>query len=82
MDYPMPRADLFSPFACANNPVPTKTNPLGVKGVGEAGAVGTMPAVGNALADALARLGIRDIAMPATPERLWRAIRAAAAPKS
>jgi carbon-monoxide dehydrogenase large subunit len=75
MDYAMPRADLFAPFACANNPVPTKTNPLGVKGAGEAGAVGAMPAVGNALADALAPLGIRDIAMPATPERLWRAIR-------
>ncbi len=77
MDYAMPRADLFSPFACANNPVPTKTNPLGVKGAGEAGAVGAMPAVGNALVDALAPLGVRDIAMPATPERLWRAIRAA-----
>jgi carbon-monoxide dehydrogenase large subunit len=75
MDYAMPRADVFSSFACANNPVPTKTNPLGVKGAGEAGAVGAMPAVGNALADALAPLGIRDIAMPATPERLWRAIR-------
>jgi carbon-monoxide dehydrogenase large subunit len=75
MDYAMPRADLFSPFACANNPVPTKTNPLGVKGAGEAGAVGAMPAVGNALADALAPLGVHDIAMPATPERLWRAIR-------
>jgi aerobic carbon-monoxide dehydrogenase large subunit len=77
MDYAMPRADVFSPFACANNPVPTKTNPLGVKGAGEAGAVGAMPAVGNALADALAPLGVSDLAMPATPERLWRAIRAA-----
>jgi len=75
MDYAMPRADVFSPFACANNPVPTKTNPLGVKGAGEAGAVGAMPAVGNALADALSPLGIAGIAMPATPERLWRAIR-------
>jgi aerobic carbon-monoxide dehydrogenase large subunit len=75
MDYALPRADVFSPIACASNPVPTKTNPLGVKGAGEAGAVGAMPAVGNALADALAPLGIRDIAMPATPERLWRAIR-------
>jgi carbon-monoxide dehydrogenase large subunit len=77
MDYAMPRADVFSPIVCANNPVPTKTNPLGVKGAGEAGAVGAMPAVGNALADALAPLGSRGIAMPATSERLWRAIRAA-----
>jgi carbon-monoxide dehydrogenase large subunit len=77
MDYAMPRADVFAPFACANNPVPTRTNPLGVKGAGEAGAVGAMPAVGNALADALAPLGVRDIAMPATPEQLWRAIRGA-----
>jgi carbon-monoxide dehydrogenase large subunit len=57
--------------------VPTKTNPLGVKGAGEAGAVGAMPAVGNALIDALKPVGVREIAMPATPERLWRAIREA-----
>ena len=57
--------------------MPTKTNPLGVKGAGEAGAVGAMPAVANALVDALSPLGIREVAMPATPERLWRAIRAA-----
>jgi carbon-monoxide dehydrogenase large subunit len=75
MDYAMPRADLFPSFASANNPVPTRTNPLGVKGAGEAGAVGAMPAVGNALADALSPLGVRDLAMPATPEGLWRAIR-------
>jgi carbon-monoxide dehydrogenase large subunit len=63
---------------CETNPVPTETNPLGVKGAGEAGAVGAMPAVGNALVDALAPLGIRDVPMPASPERLWRAIRDAA----
>ncbi len=78
MDYAMPRADNFSPIHCRSNPVPTKTNPLGVKGAGEAGAVGAMPAVGNALADALKPLGVREIAMPATPETVWRAIRAAA----
>ena len=50
--------------------MPTKTNPLGVKGAGEAGAVGAMPAVGNALVDALSPLGIRHIEMPATPERV------------
>jgi aerobic carbon-monoxide dehydrogenase large subunit len=77
MDYAMPRADNFSPIHCESNPVPTKTNPLGVKGAGEAGAVGAMPAVGNALVDALKPLGVREVPMPATPERLWRAIRAA-----
>ena len=77
MDYAMPRADNFSPIHCESNPVPTKTNPLGVKGAGEAGAVGAMPAVGNALVDALKPLGVREIAMPATPEVIWRAIRAA-----
>jgi carbon-monoxide dehydrogenase large subunit len=77
MDYAMPRADNLSAIHCESNPVPTKTNPLGVKGAGEAGAVGALPAVANALADALAPLGIRHVGMPATPERLWRAIRAA-----
>jgi len=77
MDYAMPRADTLPPMDCETNPVPTLSNPLGVKGAGEAGAVGAMPAVGNALADALAPLGIREIPMPASPERLWRAIRAA-----
>jgi aerobic carbon-monoxide dehydrogenase large subunit len=76
MDYAMPRAGDLSLMHCETNPVPTKTNPLGVKGAGEAGAVGAMPAVGNALVDALKPLGIRDIPMPASPERLWRAIRA------
>jgi carbon-monoxide dehydrogenase large subunit len=77
MDYAMPRADSLSAIHCESNPVPTKTNPLGVKGAGEAGAVGAMPAVANALADALFPLGIRHVGMPATPERLWRAIREA-----
>ena len=77
MDYAMPRADNLSAIHCESNPVPTRTNPLGVKGAGEAGAVGAMPAVANALADALSPLGIRHVAMPASPERLWRAIREA-----
>jgi carbon-monoxide dehydrogenase large subunit len=80
MDYAMPRAADIPMMHCETNPVPTKTNPLGVKGAGEAGAVGAMPAVGNALIDALKPLGIRDLPMPATPERIWRAIRAAARP--
>ena len=77
MDYAMPRAADIPMMHCETNPVPTRTNPLGVKGAGEAGAVGAMPAVGNALIDALKPLGIRDLPMPATPERIWRAIREA-----
>jgi carbon-monoxide dehydrogenase large subunit len=79
MDYAMPHASDLCGFDLDSNPVPTKTNPLGVKGAGEAGAVGAMPAVANALVDALSSLGIRHVEMPATPERLWRAIRAARA---
>lgn len=75
MDYAMPRATDISSVEVKSNPVPTKTNPLGVKGAGEAGCVGAMPAVANALVDALSHLGVRHIEMPATPERLWRAIR-------
>jgi aerobic carbon-monoxide dehydrogenase large subunit len=74
MDYAMPRAGDLTAFAIKSNPVPTKTNPLGVKGAGEAGTVGAMPAVTNALIDALAEFGVRDIEMPATPERIWRAM--------
>jgi carbon-monoxide dehydrogenase large subunit len=70
----MPRATDISAVEVKSNPVPTKTNPLGVKGAGEAGCVGAMPAVANALVDALSHLGIKHIEMPATPERLWRAI--------
>jgi aerobic carbon-monoxide dehydrogenase large subunit len=54
--------------------------PLGVKGAGEAGTVGTMPAVTNALIDALAEFGVREIEMPATPERIWRAMQRRPAP--
>jgi carbon-monoxide dehydrogenase large subunit len=75
MDYAMPRATDMCPIEVRCNPVPTKTNPLGVKGAGEAGAVGSMPAVANAIVDALSIYGIRHIEMPATPERVWRAIR-------
>jgi carbon-monoxide dehydrogenase large subunit len=56
--------------------VPTKTNPLGVKGAGEAGTVGALPVLINAVVDALRPLGITHIEMPATPERIWAAIRA------
>jgi carbon-monoxide dehydrogenase large subunit len=77
MDYAMPRASDVSAIDIDSHPVPTKTNPLGVKGAGEAGSVGALPAVGNALVDALSVLGIDDVSMPATPEKLWRAIREA-----
>ncbi len=73
-DYAMPRAHDFPPMKVESNPVPTKTNPLGVKGAGEAGAVGAMPAVTNAIVDALSEFGIKQIEMPATPERIWRAL--------
>ena len=69
----------LSAFQVESNPVPTKTNPLGVKGAGEAGCVGAMPAVANALVDALSVLGIKHVEMPATPEVLWRAIHEARA---
>jgi carbon-monoxide dehydrogenase large subunit len=75
MDYAMPRASDLVAIAIKSNPVPTKTNPLGVKGAGEAGTVGAMPAVANALVDALSEFGVRHIEMPATPERIWRALR-------
>ena len=75
MDYGMPRADDVCAFHVEDNPVPTKSNPLGVKGAGEAGTVGALPAVMNAALDALAPLGIKHIEMPLTPEKVWRAIR-------
>src|ERR1700758_2212373 len=73
MDYAMPRADTLSAIDCEDHPVPTSTNPLGVKGAGEAGNVGALPAIANALVDALAPLGIGHLEMPATPERVWPA---------
>ncbi len=79
MDYAMPRATDLTAFHVESNPVPTKSNPLGVKGAGEAGCVGAMPAVANALVDALSVLGIKHVEMPATPEVLWRAIHEARA---
>jgi carbon-monoxide dehydrogenase large subunit len=79
MDYAMPRADNLCDIAVTSNPVPTKLNPLGVKGAGEAGTVGALPAVMNAVLDALAPLGVRALDMPATPQRIWRAIEAAKA---
>jgi carbon-monoxide dehydrogenase large subunit len=73
MDYGLPRADEVCSFEMDENPVPTKTNPLGVKGAGEAGNVGALAAIMNAVIDALSPLGVTHIDMPATPEKVWRA---------
>ena len=74
MDYAMPRADDVPFFEVDSHEVPTQVNPLGAKGVGEAGTVGALPALVNAVNDALAPLGVRHLDMPMTPERVWRAI--------
>jgi len=74
MDYCMPRASDVPFCDIEFNAVPTRTNPLGIKGAGEAGTVGGMPAVMTALLDALATAGVAEIHMPASPERLWRAL--------
>jgi carbon-monoxide dehydrogenase large subunit len=77
MDYAMPRAEHFCPVVIEDNPVPTPTNPLGVKGAGEAGTVGSLSAGVNAVVDALSALGIRHIDTPCTPYRVWQAIQQA-----
>ena len=77
MDYAMPRASDVCPIEVESSPVPTATNPLGVKGAGEAGTVGALPGIMNAAVDALAPLGITHVELPLTPEKLWRTIRAA-----
>jgi len=75
MDYALPRADDIPPLSFETRNVPCRTNPLGVKGAGEAGAIGSCPAVMNAVGDALWRAyRVRHVDMPATPERLWAAI--------
>jgi carbon-monoxide dehydrogenase large subunit len=79
MDYAMPRAADFCDIVIESNPVPTKLNPLGAKGAGEAGTVGALPVVVNAVMDALAPIGVRELDMPASPARVWQAIRDARA---
>ncbi len=76
MDYGLPRASDLPGLGFESHPVPARTNPLGVKGCGEAGCAGSLPAVMNALVDALSEFGIRHIDMPATPLRIWQAIQA------
>jgi aerobic carbon-monoxide dehydrogenase large subunit len=74
MDYAMPRASDMPSFDVSDHPVPATTNVLGVKGVGEAGTSGSIPSAMIAILDALKPLGVHDVPMPATPERIWRAI--------
>ena len=74
MDYAMPRADDLPSFELSTNTTLCTHNPLGVKGCGEAGAIGAPAAIINALVDALKPLGVRHLDMPATPEKLWRLI--------
>ncbi len=81
-DYAMPRADDLPAFDLGFIEVPCKTNPIGVKGVGEAGSVGAPPTVMNAILDALRPLGVEHVDMPATPRRVWEAIRAAQGKKA
>ena len=75
MDYAIPKADYFPPFELGKTETPTPVNPLGVKGVGETGTIGSTPTVYNAVIDALWPLGVKKVDMPMTPEKVWRAIR-------
>jgi carbon-monoxide dehydrogenase large subunit len=76
LDYAVPRADTLPRVSVDFSPVPSPTNPLGVKGVGEGGTVAATPTAINAILDALAPVGVTDLPMPATAERIWRALRA------
>ena len=78
MDYALPHASHAPSFTMASHPVPARTNVLGAKGCGEAGCAGALPAVMNALADALRQAGVTQIDMPATPQRVWEAMQTAA----
>ena len=75
LDYCMPRAGDLPEIGWAARSIPTRTNSLGVKGVGEVGTIAAPPAVMNAILDALAPLGVTHLDMPATPQAVWRAIR-------
>jgi len=73
-EYAMPAASELPSFETANTQTPSPLNPLGAKGIGESGTIGSTPAVQNAVVDALSHLGVRHLDMPCTPERVWRAI--------
>jgi carbon-monoxide dehydrogenase large subunit len=76
MDYAMPRADMLTEFSISDSCVPSPNNPLGVKGVGEAGTTGALPAAMNAVLDALRPAGVAAFDMPASPRRVWQALNA------
>jgi carbon-monoxide dehydrogenase large subunit len=75
MEYALPRADALPAFITELSEVPSTTNPLGLRGGGEGGTTPALGALVNAIADALSELGVEHVEMPATPERVWRAIR-------
>jgi carbon-monoxide dehydrogenase large subunit len=74
MDYPVPRAEDIPRYQLGHTVTPSPTNPLGIKGVGEAGTIGATPAIANAVMDALHEVGVRHLDLPLTPEKIWRAI--------
>jgi carbon-monoxide dehydrogenase large subunit len=82
MDYALPRADMLPAFTTEISEVPSTSHPLGLRGGGEGGTTPALGAVVNAIVDALAELGVEHIELPATPERVWRAIRDARRPSS
>ena len=79
MDYALPRAHMMPWIECSHTITPTPVNPLGVKGVGEAGTIGCSPAVVNSVVDALSPLGVKHIDMPMTPEKIWSLLKGASA---
>ena len=74
MDYAIPRASMIPWIESSHTTTPSPVNPLGVKGVGEAGTIGCSPAVVNSVVDALSHLGVRHLDMPLTPEKIWNLI--------
>jgi carbon-monoxide dehydrogenase large subunit len=82
MDYAMPSAAELPSFEVSNTETPTSLNPLGAKGIGESGTIGSTPAVQNAVVDALSPFGVRHLDMPCTAERVWQALRDAKASAS
>jgi carbon-monoxide dehydrogenase large subunit len=82
MDYVLPRADSLPSFTTELSEVPSTTNPLGLRGGGEGGTTPALAAVVNAIVDALAELGVEHLEMPATPERVWQAIRRGGGPRN
>jgi carbon-monoxide dehydrogenase large subunit len=82
MDYALPRASTVPNFTVLNHPVPATTNPLGVKGCGEAGCAGSLTCMMNAINDALSEYGLVHVDMPATPQRIWQVIQEAKSRKA